>query len=136
MPSCDFTSRRSSGDFGTVGPREPPVPACWSVQRRPGTATTPGAGPDQGLSLLLEPRRDRRPFSIEQRQQRLLAGQAIHELYRLALQDATVDQLIESLDSRSPFGQYAASELRYRTGRSAMVALDNLSAARCLDSLE
>ena len=94
------------------------------------------AGPDQGLSLLLEPRRDRRPLSIEHRQQRLLAGQAIHGLYRLAGQGNTVDQLIESLDSQSPFGHYAASELRYSRGRSALAALDSLSAARFLDSLE
>lgn len=91
---------------------------------------------DQGLSLLLEPQRDRRPLSIEQRQQRMLAGQSLHGLYRLAGQDATVDQLIESLDLRSPFGRYAASELRFRTGRSAIGALDSLSAARFLDSLE
>jgi hypothetical protein len=91
---------------------------------------------DYGYSILLEPRRDRRPLSIEQRQQRLLAGQAIHGLYRLALQDATVDQLIESLDTGSPFGQYAASELRYSRGRSAFGALDSLSVAKFLDSLE
>lgn len=102
-----------------------------------GQASDQPSGIGSQYSLMLEPRRDRRPLSINQRKERMLAGQSLHELYQLAIrQDATVDQLIESLDLRSPFGRYAASELRYRTGRSAIGALDSLSAARFLDSLE